>query len=197
MCTTRRAYSTMALIGVCALVKNSCTFWIAGFIVSQNGLKVCNMLYDTANPLHVIYMWFEVSVSSLLPFLLLVFFSVHILRQLYNHSATVGVAMPFAMITQQRNRRMATMLIMMSALFIFFTLPKKLVNLLQDDLAAHGDDARNKAIFILVQSVAHKLWYASSAVNVWIYIAFNVHFRRDVARVFCRRPVAVQPYDVG
>ena len=48
------------------------------YIVSD---KVCNMLYDTANPLHVIYMWFEVSVSSLVPFLVLVFFSVHILRQ--------------------------------------------------------------------------------------------------------------------
>ncbi|KAI0238379.1 hypothetical protein LSAT2_010944 [Lamellibrachia satsuma] len=155
------------------------------------------MLLDNANPLHVTYTWFEVSISSIVPFLLLVFFNVHILRQLYGHSANVEVATTFALMKQQRNRRMATMLILLSTLFIVFTLPKKIANLLQGHLAAHGSDAHNKAIFILVQSVAHKLWYSSSAVNVWIYIAFNAQFRRDVARIFCRRPVAVQPYDVG
>ena len=39
------------------------------------------MLLDNANPLHVTYTWFEVSISSIVPFLLLVFFNVHILRQ--------------------------------------------------------------------------------------------------------------------
>ena len=195
--TPKKTRMVLIIIGVIAAVKNIHFIWTVDFVYNEKtGAAMCAFGLVSKGSWVVSYQWFEVCVSSIFPFLIIVTANTCIIYKLQARKMDPNirksvVAMPRSISTEDNskvdikpqesrdNTGVTTMLITVSLTFVCLTSPLFIFRLYFSSIGK-SKDAHMTAIYHLGHHICHKLWYSNNGVNFCLYSIVGRKFRADL-----------------
>lgn len=202
--TLRRAVIAIIVIGSIGFVKNLHYLWTTDFFYNEStGTAACAFGLRRKNKWVSIYQVFEVTVSSILPFAIILVMNSLIIREirfrkklfwtafLRNriHSISAGAINDPSTSSCTKNKSfdypLTKILVSVSMLFVFTTCPLLVFRLYFAKIDITNDLARISR-YNMWHHVWHKLWYTNNGVNFFLYSVFSKIFRQDLKTIYTK-----------
>lgn len=185
MCSFRRVKIVTMSIVVVFLLLNSHFFWTAE-LVSTDNPESPDQLECTTNTTKVCvyFPWFNIIIFSVIPSVLVLILNLLIIFCLLKHRETLKCAMTKNdQHMQSIHRRLAVILLTISFVWIFTTVPTTLTFIIKRT----DKDMESRAQAILLRVLSYILLYINHAINFFLYCMTGRLFRLELKRLFCSK----------
>ncbi|CAH1781405.1 unnamed protein product [Owenia fusiformis] len=198
-CTVRRAGINITIITIVLLGINLNLLWIqgSGEVTWEGKLyTVVCYVYNHDKYRHWrihIWVWIDLVLASILPFVLIVIGNVIIITRLVmsrrERVATMNVRTGIQAGHYDRSRSLTVMLIVVSLAFIFLTLPVTIYYILDEKYNSSDKHVSNQILanMNLLRAVATELYFINCGINFILYCATGRRFRTKMKTLFCGR----------
>ena len=184
LCTVKKSAIVAFIMGLGTFGKNIYTFHKAGFSLAKTN-KQCAPQYDSDNWLDEMFVWIDLMIGSIIPFLVIVVSNTWLLVAVWKTSHNSMLSSNSKL--SQKESQMTALLLLVSSTFLLCTLPRKAYTLALSSLPPPSG-MQQVANYRLGHAIATKLWHLNSAINIWLCVASGSRFRRDLMHfVMCGR----------
>lgn len=202
--TMHRAKISLVVLGLTAFVKNLHYLWTTDFFFNANtGTAACAFGLRTKTKWVSAYQTFEVTISSILPFIMILVLNTLIIREIRTRrkifiaafqknntlcsTATMDTGGANTEATTVKNKSfdypLTKVLLVVSMCFIITTCPLLVFRLYYAKFDNTVDPERT-AKYNMWHHVWHKLWYTNNGINFFLYSMFSKLFRQDLKAMF-------------
>jgi len=196
--TSKKAKLCLCFITAFAILKNLHYLWTTDFFYNpKTGAAICAFGLKNKAPWISIYQGFEVTVSSILPFVIISFCNIMIIknvritrkrlrksRYISTKQCTSGNQQ------QQQQLKLASKddgltktLVIVSTVFIITTCPLLVFRFYFANTDISKSTIRTQALYNLGHHICHKLWYTNNGVNFILYCWFSKSFRKNLMKL--------------
>nr|ANO39023.1 GCR048 [Schmidtea mediterranea] len=179
--TSSVALKIITLIPVLLFFINMHGFWTYK-LLDVAGLNQKKCVFVSSSSEAVIFMFWELTLTTLFPFLTLIILNIGIIIRLHQKQDGVGE-------TVDQNKRNAVQnqitrsLLLVSFMFLVLNMPYR-----ADDLIWRYVAYENLSTLFYIRRVSyvylHKVWYCHNAVNFYLYVLSGKKFRNEVKSLF-------------
>ena len=189
--TVGKCLICIGTIGAVSFVKNFHYLWTTDFFLNpKSGIAICAFGLKNKAPWVARYQLFEVTISSFLPFLLILFCNLMIIFKIkqrskvqpdltanQNESSKCDEA---SKKKRKTERALTRMLLLVSTMFILTTCPLLVFRLYYARFDISQSSPQTQAMYNLGHHVCHKLWYTNNGINFLLYCWSSKSFRKDL-----------------
>ena len=183
--------ATLVIIAVIAVVfgLNMHSFWTFDvWPITVNNGTVRNVCYSQTYFVKGIWTWIDFSVSSFVPFVVIVICNAIIIYKIFQARKSREICMNVQQVKgQEKMMQLSVTLVTISFVFLLCTCPTTVYFIVEPYWKGVDSSPRSKASRYLTHTVAHFLFYLNSAINFILYCVTGPSFRQELARVVCHR----------
>lgn len=197
LCSADTAKRIAILLVVAFLLLNVHFLWTVHVQEYSYGQRKITQCYFTDRWIEEAWPWVDAIVYSILPFFIILFFNVLIVRHVLiarGQRNTLQNIYPQRRPSQEGSTRLTLMLLTVSLSFLLTTLPTTVVSICAQfwDPSSQGDLSQ-RASYQLKRTITELLMYANHSINFYLYCATGQKFRHQLAWMVCyRHPAATQ-----
>ncbi|CAH1778265.1 unnamed protein product [Owenia fusiformis] len=186
VCRRRTACIVLGTIAFILTGVNAHIFWTFS-LTEYDGFYYCDLVDNIAEVMGpqfvIIFLWLDLSIASLVPFVLMIICNITIITKLIQSDRQRQVATSDSA-QKSSTTSIAIMLVSTSTMFLMLTLPVAIcmVLSLNDEFTSTGN---NMANLKFAKGIAEFVQQINSVLNFWLYCLTGKAFRTELKTMLC------------
>eukprot|EP00111_Clytia_hemisphaerica_P020279 TCONS_00059765-protein len=187
--TVSKGLMCIAIIGAVAFIKNFHYLWTTDFFLNpESGIAICAFGLKNKAPWVAKYQVFEVTISSFVPFIMILLCNILIIVKIKQRSkvqpgdltANQNESNEACKKKRKTERALTRILFLVSTMFIITTCPLLIFRLYYARFDISQSSPQTQANYNLGHHICHKLWYTNNGINFLLYCWSSKSFRKDL-----------------